>query len=412
MRMFMYLGSILLLSILSISTLNATDITLDASNSTQAVAVNSLSWLHKTSGADAVLAVSLVVGSSQSIVSVTYNGVNLTEAGNVFVNSMTTSLWYLSNPDLGVHTVEVQISGSADILGGSHSYNGVNQLTPFRNVSALIGNSVNASTNINSNPDDLVIDVAGFINEEPSAGPGQKEIFLRQGSLNMGSSFQDGAALVEMSWQNSTDQWGLVAGSLQPVAPLPVELVEFSAHVNQYQVVLNWITAAELNNDYFAIEKSRDGVDWQLVKEIAGAGNSDAFRHYTVTDGNPFSGTSYYRLRQVDFDGSFEISDQLSVEVKTPISKLHLFPNPVYGEDEINMVFNNSQSNSQITLQLTDLMGRLLFAQEFSNLAEGSNTLRIPLSQLSNVGMYLLQIIDSQQRRQLAQEKFFFSGNN
>ena len=108
---------------------------------------------------------------------------------------------------------------------------------------------------------------------------------------------------------------------------LPVTLKSFIVVYRENRVLLYWQTASETNNDYFQIERSISGtqLDWEAVSKVAGAGNSNTHRNYLYEDLHPHSGRSYYRLKQVDFDGRFTYSSIESVVFelsKTP------YPNP------------------------------------------------------------------------------------
>ena len=112
---------------------------------------------------------------------------------------------------------------------------------------------------------------------------------------------------------------------------LPIELIDFKVTlINEKEAQLNWRTASELNNDYFLVEKSLDGQDWKLLEHIKGAGNSSKELAYQTTDYlNDERGIIYYRLKQVDFDGSFELSKVISI---TPFNNhekyANIYPNP------------------------------------------------------------------------------------
>lgn len=94
---------------------------------------------------------------------------------------------------------------------------------------------------------------------------------------------------------------------------LPIELISFEAKLNNRQVDIHWATASEQNNDFFTIERSADGLNWEIVTTAAGAGNSIYRIDYAAYDSRPLSGISYYRLKQTDFDGAFEYSNIVSV---------------------------------------------------------------------------------------------------
>jgi len=110
-----------------------------------------------------------------------------------------------------------------------------------------------------------------------------------------------------------------------------VELVDFSASLKNSIVELQWSTASEKDNDYFSVEKSRDGKNFFSIGKVDGAGNSQSLLSYTYQDDDPFDGTSYYRLKQVDFDGTFENSDIKSVHNGLFVDNVGiiLFPNPM-----------------------------------------------------------------------------------
>jgi hypothetical protein len=90
--------------------------------------------------------------------------------------------------------------------------------------------------------------------------------------------------------------------------PLPIELTKFSAQLIKNHVLLLWQTATEINNDYFEVERSVDGFEWEIIDRVKGAGNSNIILNYTSVDKYPKTGVSYYRLKQTDYDGTFAYS--------------------------------------------------------------------------------------------------------
>jgi hypothetical protein len=117
--------------------------------------------------------------------------------------------------------------------------------------------------------------------------------------------------------------------------PLPIELLSFEASLNDNgSIQLNWITLSESNNDFFTIEKSTNANDWQVVKEIEGNGNSTEEIRYQTYDHNPYTGVSYYRLKQTDFDGKYSYSQIISVEVDKR-EEISVYPNPT--TDKVNI---------------------------------------------------------------------------
>jgi len=108
--------------------------------------------------------------------------------------------------------------------------------------------------------------------------------------------------------------------------PLPVELLSFDAISRSNDILLKWTTATETNNDFFTMERSVDAFTWNIIGNVAGAGNSDVELTYQLIDEQPLDGLNYYRLKQIDFDGTFEYSQVISAQFG--IQELLIYPNP------------------------------------------------------------------------------------
>jgi len=102
-------------------------------------------------------------------------------------------------------------------------------------------------------------------------------------------------------------------GSPFIVAPLPVELLSFNSKAEPENIEFNWVTATEINNEFFTLERSSDLYAWEIVGHVQGAGTTSEIQQYSFRDHSPREGISYYRLKQTDFDGQFEYFDPLSV---------------------------------------------------------------------------------------------------
>ncbi|GAB3876852.1 hypothetical protein GCM10028824_35430 [Hymenobacter segetis] len=110
--------------------------------------------------------------------------------------------------------------------------------------------------------------------------------------------------------------------------PLPVELTAFTAEAVKGTVQLRWNTATERNSAWFVVERSATGKEFSTVREVAAQGNSTTATDYATTDAAPLAGLSYYRLRQVDLDGSAEYSPVVTVGRKASYESLNFYPNP------------------------------------------------------------------------------------
>ncbi len=145
---------------------------------------------------------------------------------------------------------------------------------------------------------------------------------------------------------------------------LPISLLGFDVVCTGISVVANWSTSSETNNNYFALEYSKDMRNFYEVGRIPGAGNSNEKKNYSFANNELISGDSYYRLKQVDFDGHVKIYDPISVNCNGTEPTLLIYPNPF--TDELNLVIKNIQDDKFI-LEIFDELGRYIFSQEYNS---------------------------------------------
>jgi hypothetical protein len=192
--------------------------------------------------------------------------------------------------------------------------------------------------------------------------------------LGIASAFTLTAAGVATFVANTAFQ---VRGLAYYVPPaLPVGLVDFSGEIVKNQVQLTWTTANELDNAGFEIEKSKNGSDWARMAFIAGAGTTHDYQRYEYADQTPFSGISYYRLKQIDFEGTYDYSKVISFDFTTNES-VRVYPNPASKTIEISGI-------NQGKIVFTDNMGRIVLQASYPGPA-------IDISALPN-GIYFIQI--------------------
>lgn len=113
---------------------------------------------------------------------------------------------------------------------------------------------------------------------------------------------------------------------------LPIVLLGFDAQARDHDVHLTWATASEERNAYFIVERSADGELFDTLVTVTGAGDSQSTRDYEAIDPNPLPGTSYYRLRQVDHDGSATTYDIVPVYPEALVWQPLIVPNPASGD--------------------------------------------------------------------------------
>jgi hypothetical protein len=169
------------------------------------------------------------------------------------------------------------------------------------------------------------------------------------------------------------------------VIPLPIQLLSFSVEIDLGKVNINWVTSSEINNAYFTIERSENGVDWHKLTIVEGAGNSNSARSYRTTDSSPLYGTSYYRLKQTDFDGRSEyLSVKSIVLYKEASEQVEVYPNPTEGE--LKIVCNDLGFDE---VRILNLLGQDVSGLTKKNRVNDS-TLTVDLSLLSEGFYYVI----------------------
>ncbi len=162
--------------------------------------------------------------------------------------------------------------------------------------------------------------------------------------------------------------------------PLPIELVSFDATLQGNGVELTWVSATEINNDFYSIYKSNDAKIWEFWKNVKGAGNSSVELSYTETDNQPYHGATYYKLSQTDFDGTSEELGIRVVQLNGDNGNFTVYPNPTEGLITIDGAYNNlnslrivSASGTVVTnnVRVVSVSARRL-KLDFSNLSSGT----------------------------------------
>lgn len=174
---------------------------------------------------------------------------------------------------------------------------------------------------------------------------------------------------------------------------LPVELLDFTAKLiqNKQAVQVNWSTASQTNNAYFEVERSKDGIRFELIGRVQGCLNCTGARQYELNDNNPYSGFSYYRLKQVDLDGKFSYSNVAFVDMAEIVkSVMQVYPNITDGAYTVKI--KNNGAKRQAIIQLINAEGRSIHLQTIQ-LNEGNNTFDYSLSE-QIPGVYYIRLTD------------------
>jgi trimeric autotransporter adhesin len=167
-------------------------------------------------------------------------------------------------------------------------------------------------------------------------------------------------------------------------AVLPVRLSAFSVQKAGKSALLNWTTQQETNSSHFIIERSADGRKWNDIARVNAAGQSSVGKDYRSYDNTPLNGINYYRLKQFDSDGRFEISVVKSVVFNIEYNIL-IAPNPA--KDFIN-VFAAKSNTGFINIQLSDVSGKVL-----KNISSNETHTRISVGGIAK-GIYFIKVTD------------------
>lgn len=168
--------------------------------------------------------------------------------------------------------------------------------------------------------------------------------------------------------------------------PLPIELLDFRAkRVNGGSVLLEWLTASELNNDYFTLERSADMEDWDEIATIDGSGNLSIEKKYEYQDENPLiSKEVFYRLKQTDFDGEFTYSGVISINTSTEKTSVNIYPNPSAG-----MVDIEGDENELVKLEVFTSSGQNI-SGNVEKIVMGETHIQLDLSNFPD-GLYYIK---------------------
>lgn len=171
---------------------------------------------------------------------------------------------------------------------------------------------------------------------------------------------------------------------------VPVELTSFVAYVIGDQVELNWTTATELNNKGFEVQRSMSDDQFLTVGFVNGHGTTAQTQSYSFMDKNTVPGRYSYRLKQVDFDGTFEYSNIVEADVTTPLtfSMGQNFPNPF--NPTTNIKFNLAV-DSKVSLKVFNILGQEVVTLVKGNLSAGSHSVEFNAKGFQS-GVYFAKI--------------------
>ncbi|HIA06473.1 MAG TPA: T9SS type A sorting domain-containing protein [Flavobacteriales bacterium] len=264
-----------------------------------------------------------------------------------------------SNALVGVDYVTVSVSPITELPGDDGSIVATQDGTPIIDVHADAEWSITPNAAISSGTYDLDLYVG---NTTSGIVSNTFTILKRPGNSTLYSDWQSHDGTTQIPASNAPgrvagpggfarkmgfdgfSKFGIGSGA----SPLPIELLYFNAVPNDQMVDVIWTTASEINNDFFTVERSKNGIDFEMLVELPGAGTSNQVLEYSSKDDTPYNGLSYYRLKQTDYDGKYEYSKTVAVNLQEP-GKQYMYPNPAH--DLLHIDLGDSLSNIQVVVE-------------------------------------------------------------
>ncbi len=203
---------------------------------------------------------------------------------------------------------------------------------------------------------------------------------------------QTGIVLADLEVQNGPvpDESNLESCEVLKPVTLPVELSRFEAVAKEKSIILSWSTETELNNSGFSIERSTNGRDFGEISFVEGAGSSSRAEDYTYEDTTPKQGVNYYyRLRQIDFDGTTDLSIVRLAGVRSTKPVFSVGPNPASGQTTINL---QAVKSGEGEVHIIDKSGQVV-ASQIIEISDGSNSYNLDLNDLVS-GIYFVRLSD------------------
>jgi hypothetical protein len=171
----------------------------------------------------------------------------------------------------------------------------------------------------------------------------------------------------------------------------PVTILNFSAKADNNKSKLEWTTISEINNAYFKVEKSLDGINFLPLTKVDGNGTSQELHKYFTYDSNPSNGTNYYRLTQVDKNGTSNIIGIKGVSFNLTDTEITVYPNPT--SDVVYVNLKNYIGNT-VNAKIIDMSGKTIYTESIA-IQNGKNVYQLQIKNKPLPGMYILNLSGS-----------------
>ena len=231
-------------------------------------------------------------------------------------------------------------------------------------MGTIITQTINPTFNVNvTDPDGESVSQIRLMYGVPGSGsnPTALTTVSSASSLTYTHSFGTGTYYyyAEITQPDGNVTWTSPIWYTKIPQPLPIELLSFTGKVTDPGNRLEWVTATETNNDYFSLERSRDGLEFSTIARVDGAGNSSQTLQYQYLDTEAGDGLWYYRLRQNDFDGNFSYSDPVALRRGKLKDRFSVYPNPTAGRFTIGLTTN---TYAEYEVNVFDALGEVVFS--------------------------------------------------
>lgn len=321
------------------------------------------------------LATNQTNGGNTAPINIAFTASNLDIRNNLFINAQTTGTRYAIYSD-GANTALTSINYNNYASSGSIGYLGSGQTTlaDWKTATGQDAASVNVPVTVVS-ASDLHLSGASI------------------GDLNLKCPPIAGITTdIDNDVRNTVTPWQYMGADENTSAPLPVELSRFTAVKVKHSARLEWVTATEINNEKFIVERSADGRNFTGIGTVKGAGNSSRTQKYQFTDEQAaaFAGASgkvFYRLTQIDFNGQSSRSDVAVVYFGNErTNALTAYPNPVLNTVTLTV---QSENKGQMNILVTDIQGREVYSTTWT-VENGTNSMSVDMRSL-NAGLYFVK---------------------
>ncbi len=229
------------------------------------------------------------------------------------------------------------------------------------------------------------------------------------GDFSNATIYASGASGITISYSNPTITVSGISTSIQSAnttkyftigsassTTLPIELKNFDAVCRNEAIYLNWVTASETQNDYFVVERSGDGLVFDALGYVKGAGNSYSDRHYNWEDLSAFGKSMIYRIKQVDIDGNYTYSGNIQPAYCYDEDVVSVYPNPFL--HDVYMEINNINI-SPFEFKIFDGFGNVVYDYLHHSPDDPPLRLKVVLSHLPS-GFYIMELETNKHKKQ------------